>query len=202
MDEVWSALGFEAAWQREREREEARQALQRLIRWLAARGDRQLLASEAAFDVVVPSPTDGAGEIVLRGSADRLEIDDAGCVHVIDFKTSRSVPSVAEGAQHPQLAVYQLAVREGGFTALTGDSPQLGGAELVFLRKEMSGGMPGRRGQPALPDERPTWADALLERTAGGIRAEEFPARPNDGCDICAFRGTCPAQDAGDEVVR
>jgi len=77
------------------------------------------------------------------------------------------VPSVAEGEQHPQLAVYQIAVREGGFTDLTGERPQLGGAELVFLRKEMSGGLPGRRTQPALPAERPTWADALLDRTRG-----------------------------------
>jgi superfamily I DNA/RNA helicase/RecB family exonuclease len=195
MSEVWTALGFEAAWQREREREEARAALQRLIRWLAARPDRRLLESEAPFEVTV-------GDVVLRGAADRLEIDDHGKVHVVDFKTSRSVPSLQAAAEHPQLAVYQLAVREGGFAEHTGSEPQLGGAELVFLRKEMSTGLPGERTQPALPDGRPTWADELLDRTATSIRDETFPARPNDGCDICAFRISCPAQDAGDQVVR
>jgi superfamily I DNA/RNA helicase/RecB family exonuclease len=195
MDEVWSALGFEAAWQRDREREEARRALQRLIRWLSARDDRHPLDSEAEFEVAV-------GDVLLRGAADRLEIDDAGRIHVVDFKTSRTVPSVADAERHPQLAVYQLAVREGGFAGVTGDSPQLGGAELVFLRKEMSGGLPGRRTQGALPDERPTWADDLLDRTASGVRAELFPARPNATCDICAFRASCPAQDAGEQVVR
>ncbi|MDQ1694659.1 MAG: hypothetical protein QOJ03_12 [Frankiaceae bacterium] len=203
MDEVWSALGFEAAWQRDREREAARDALRRLIRWLSARADRQPLASEAQFEVVVPGvPGDGVGDVVLRGAADRLEIDDDGRVHVVDFKTSRSMPSVAEGRQHPQLAVYQIAVREGAFAGVTGDDPQLGGAELIFLRKEMSTGLPGSRTQAPLPPERPTWADELLERTAGGVRAERFPARPNDGCDICAFRSSCPAQDAGEQVVR
>jgi RecB family exonuclease len=195
MSEVWAALGFEAAWQRDREREEARAALQRLIRWLASRPERRLLESEAPFEVHI-------GDVVLRGAADRLEIDDHGRVHVVDFKTSRSVPSVREAAEHPQLAVYQLAVREGGFVGHTGADPQLGGAELVFLRKEMSGGLPGERTQPPLAGERPTWADELLRRTAEGIRAEDFPARPNDGCDICAFRSCCPAQDAGDQVVR
>jgi superfamily I DNA/RNA helicase/RecB family exonuclease len=195
MSEVWAALGFEAAWQRDREREEARAALQRLIRWLAARPDRRLLESEAPFEVAV-------GDVILRGAADRLEIDDHGKVHVVDFKTSRSVPSLQAAAEHPQLAVYQLAVREGGFSQHTGPDPRLGGAELVFLRKEMSTGLPGERTQPALPDEQPTWADELIERTATSIRDETFPARPNDGCDICAFRTSCPAQDAGDQVVR
>ena len=195
MNDVWSALGFEAAWQRDRERVDARAALQRLIRWLASRPERHLLESEASFEVQV-------GDVVLRGAADRLEIDDHGKVHVVDFKTSRSVPSVAAAAEHPQLAVYQLAVREGGFEGHTGAQPQLGGAELVFLRKEMRGGLPVERTQPPLPAERPTWADELLRRTADSIRAEDFPARPNDGCDICAFRGCCPAQDAGDQVVR
>jgi ATP-dependent exoDNAse (exonuclease V) beta subunit len=195
MSDVWSALGFEAVWQRDREREEARAALQRLIRWLAARPERRLLESEASFEVRV-------GDVVLRGAADRLEIDDHGKVHVVDFKTSRSVPSLRDAAEHPQLAVYQLAVREGAFADHTGSDPELGGAELVFLRKEMSGGLPGTRTQPPLADEQPTWADVLLDGTATGIRAEHFPARPNDGCDICAFRSSCPAQDAGDQVVR
>jgi RecB family exonuclease len=142
------------------------------------------------------------GDVVLRGAADRLEIDDDGRVHVVDFKTSRSMPSTADAEKNPQLGVYQLAVRAGAFAELTGDAPELGGAELVFLRKEMSGGLPGRRTQSALPAERPTWADDLLDRTAGGMRAEQFPARPNDLCDICAFRSSCPAQDAGEQVVR
>jgi hypothetical protein len=34
------------------------------------------------------------------------------------------------------------------------------------------------------------------------MRAEEFPARVNDGCGMCAFRAVCPAQDAGGQVVR
>ena len=194
LDDVWSSLGFEATWQRDREREEARAALHRLVRWLGARDDRQAVASEARFEVAV-------GDVVLRGAADRLEIDDDGRVHVVDFKTGRAVRSVGDTATDPQLAAYQLAAREGGFDDVLPAAATLGGAELVFLRKEMSTGLPATREQPPLPADGPTWADELVARTGKGIRAEEFPARPNDGCDICAFRLVCPAQDAGEQVV-
>jgi superfamily I DNA/RNA helicase/RecB family exonuclease len=194
LDEVWSALGFEATWQRDREREEARGALRRFVRWLEARDDRRSAGSETDFEVTV-------GDVILRGAIDRLEIDDDGRVHVVDFKTGRTARSVADVAADPQLAAYQLAVREGGLAETLGEVPTLGGAQLVFLRREMATGLPAVRNQPALPDESVTWAHELVARTGAGVRAEEFPARPNDGCNICAFRGLCPAQDAGDQVV-
>jgi len=194
LDDVWTSLGFEAAWHRERERDEARAALQRLVRWLAARDDRRVVGSEVDFEVAV-------GDVVLRGAADRLEIDADGRVHVVDFKTGRSVRSVADAETDPQLGAYQLAVREGGFSEVVPADAALGGAQLVYLRKEMSTGFPATRDQPPLPADGPTWADELVARTGKGIRAEDFPARPNDGCDICAFRGLCPAQDSGDQVV-
>ena len=194
LDDVWTSLGFEAAWQRDREREEARAALHRLVRWLGSRDDRTAVGSEVEFEVAI-------GDVILRGAADRLEIDQDGRVHVVDFKTGRTVRSVAEGESDPQLGAYQLAAREGGFSEVVPDDTALGGAQLVYLRREMSTGLPATRDQPPLPCDGPSWADELVARTGKGIRAEEFPARPNDGCDVCAFRAVCPAQDAGDQVV-
>jgi hypothetical protein len=54
--------------------------------------------------------------------------------------------------------------------------------------------------QPAL-DPEPGWADDLVAGVARDIRAESFVARPNDLCDRCAYRTSCPATDAGDQVV-
>lgn len=195
LEPVWSALAFEAAWQRDREREAAHDALRRLVRWLADRGDRQLLGSEVEFEVRL-------GDVVLRGAADRLEVDQDGRVLVVDFKTSRTVPTAAQAEQHPQLAAYQLAVRAGGFADRVGPTAPLGGAELVFLRSDLKSGLPGVRRQRPLPDDGPTWADELVAATAAAIRAEAFSARPGDQCDICAFRSSCPGHDAGEPVVR
>jgi RecB family exonuclease len=198
LEQVWSALGFEAPWQAEREREEARLALRRLVRWLDGR-DRRGVASEASFEVAVPTTV---GTVVLRGAVDRLEVDADGLVHVVDFKTGRSAKTKAAAEEDPQLAVYQLAMRAGAFADHVPTDVRSGGAELVYLRTEMKSGLPSVRTQSALPDGDHTWADELLDRTAVGMRAERFPARINDGCGMCAFRAVCPAQDAGDQVVR
>jgi superfamily I DNA/RNA helicase/RecB family exonuclease len=191
---VWDSLGFEAKWQAARERDEATTALRRLVAWLAGRPDRRAVAAERRFDVSV-------GDVRITGAADRLEVDLDGRVHVVDFKTSRSEPSQADAQQHPQLAVYQLAAREGGFRDEVGDAPALGGAELVLLRIEKKGGLPSVRGQDPLPPERPGWADDLLAGVAAGVRAEQFPARVGERCGSCAFQAVCPAQDAGEQVV-
>src|SRR6185312_5708414 len=46
LDDVWHSLGFEAPWQREREREEARDALRHFLRWHTGRDDRAYVAAE------------------------------------------------------------------------------------------------------------------------------------------------------------
>jgi len=137
-----------------------------------------------------------------RGAVDRLEIDADGRVRVVDFKTGRTAKGKAVVAADPQLGVYQLAVREGAFVEQVPADAQLGGAELVYLRTELASGLPIARDQPSLPDESPTWADELVDRTAAGIRAEQLCARLNDSCGSCAFHAVCPAQDAGEQVVR
>src|SRR5204862_7190814 len=51
LDEVWDSLGFEAAWQRDRERNAAVEALERFLTWHRGREGREWLASEAGFEV-------------------------------------------------------------------------------------------------------------------------------------------------------
>ena len=89
------------------------------------------------------------------------------------------------------------AVREGGFAAEHPGEP--GGAELVQLRHSVRG--KGKvQPQPAL-DVGPGWVDDLVAGVARDIRDESFAARPNDLCDRCAYRTSCPAVDAGEQVV-
>ncbi|MFN2626175.1 MAG: ATP-dependent helicase [Mycobacteriales bacterium] len=194
LDTVWSSLAFEAAWERDRERDDAHGTLRRFLTWQA--GDNRAVAgSEVPFVIEL-------GDVRLRGRADRLEVDADGGVHVVDFKTGKNPLPKDALPQDAQLGVYQLAAREGGFAAVLGDGPPaLGGAELVWLRQERKGGLPNVQQQDALPDERPTWADDLVLLTGKSVRAEHFPARPEDSiCRRCDFRSCCPAQD-GRQVV-
>lgn len=110
LDLVWRQLAFEAQWRSDQERTAARQALARFLDWHAAERGRAVLGSEARFSIDLT--VDGR-PVRLRGSMDRIELDDGGRVHIVDFKTGRAAVSPREVAEHVQLGTYQLAVREG-----------------------------------------------------------------------------------------
>lgn len=149
LDSVWDALAFDAPWKSAQEKEHARVALERFLKWHVdsngARAGRMPVASEHDFDVTLEA---GSYEVRIRGSMDRVEQDAEGRAYVVDFKTGKQAPSAAEVAHHPQLAVYQLAVREGAVDeAFEGERPDAGGAELVQLRQ----GAPKKDGGETLP---------------------------------------------------
>ncbi len=114
LDSVWNALAFDAPWKSAQEKEHARVALERFLKWHVdsngVRAGRVPVASEHDFDVTLEA---GDYEVRIRGSMDHVETDTEGRAYVVDFKTGKHAPSAAEVAHHPQLAVYQLAVREG-----------------------------------------------------------------------------------------
>ncbi|TDC67453.1 ATP-dependent helicase [Streptomyces hainanensis] len=200
LETVWDGLAFEAPWQSRREQAEARAALERFLRWhvLQGRDGREPAASEQEFEVVLSA---GEHQVRIRGVLDRVERDAEGRVYVVDFKTGRSKPTRAEVERHPQLAVYQLAVRDG--EAVPGE---LGGAELVHLRQ----GAPKREGGDALPTVQrqealdPTngeWVGELLATAAGKVLDERFAPAAGQHCGSCAFRGACSARPEGRQVV-
>ena len=128
-----------------------------------------------------------------------------GRAYVVDFKTGKQAkPTAAEVARHPQLAVYQLAVREGAVDPLFGgERPPAGGAELVQLRQgaaRKDGGetLPKVQQQEPLAGE---WADELLARAAGKVLDERFTPATGQHCTHCAFRASCTARPEGRHVV-
>jgi RecB family exonuclease len=163
--------------------------LERFLVWHVA-NPRSCAGAEVEFAVNV------GDDIVIRGRADRIELDEQGRVVVVDLKTGKYPPTEERLKTDPQLGVYQLAVRQGGFAA-HGTTP--GGAELLQLRKSVRGKAKVQP-QPALAGDDP-WVDNLVTRTAAAIREEGFPARPNETCDRCRFRTSCPARDEGGQVT-
>jgi RecB family exonuclease len=200
LDTVWSDLSFDAPWQSGQQRDAARDALRRFLAWHAGRADRTLLASEAPFEVELEV---GGHRVLLRGRFDRVEVDAAGRAHVVDFKTSKTPPSKAEVTRHPQLAVYQLAVRAGALADLPGAVAECGGAELVQLRHEDRAGRPKVLAQPPLDADPadPAWAERTVAEAARRVVAEEFRPVPSEGCDRCEFRRSCSARAEGRQVV-
>jgi RecB family exonuclease len=190
LDTVWPSLPFDAPWQRVKERQAAIDVLENFLRW-QEQNPRRLAGAERSFEVPL------GDDIVLRGRADRLELDQAGRLVVVDLKTGKYPPPDGALDHEPQLGVYQLAVREGGFGEHTAAA---GGAELLQLRKSV-GGRPKTQPQPPLADGDP-WVDELVQGVAAAIRAEAFPARPEENrCKRCSFRTSCPARETGRQVV-
>nr|WP_206439472.1 ATP-dependent DNA helicase [Streptomyces scabichelini] len=202
LDSVWNALAFDAPWKSAQEKEHARVALERFLKWhVLDRSGRTPVASEHDFDVTLEA---GSYEVRIRGSMDRVERDTEGRAYVVDFKTGKQAPSAADVAHHPQLAVYQLAVREGAVDeAFEGERPDPGGAELVQLRQ----GAPQKDGGETLPKvqaQQPLageWIGDLLATAAGKVLDERFTPTTGQHCSHCAFRASCSARPEGRHVV-
>ncbi|KUM77817.1 DNA helicase UvrD [Streptomyces griseorubiginosus] len=205
LDSVWNALAFDAPWKSAQEKENARVALERFLKWHVdsngVRTGRTPVASEHDFDVTLEA---GEVEVRIRGQMDRVEADGEGRAYVVDFKTGKQPVSSADVKRHPQLAVYQLAVREGAVDeAFDGVRPEPGGAELVQLRQ----GAPKRDGGETLPKvqaQEPLegeWVGDLLATAAGKVLDERFTPSAGQHCSHCAFRASCSAQPEGRHVV-
>ncbi|MFI1028149.1 ATP-dependent helicase [Streptomyces sp. NPDC020951] len=202
LDSVWNALAFDAPWKSTQEKAHARVALERFLQWhVMDRAGRTPVASEHDFDVTLEA---GDYEVRVRGQMDRVEADGDGRAYVVDFKTGKQAPTAREVERHPQLAVYQLAVREGAVDeAFDGVRPAPGGAELVQLRQgaaKKDGGdtVPKVQAQEALEGE---WVGELLATAAGKVLDERFTPTAGQQCTHCAFRASCSARPEGRHVV-
>ncbi|MET9450726.1 ATP-dependent helicase [Streptomyces cinerochromogenes] len=202
LDSVWNALAFDAPWKSQQEKDNARGALERFLNWhVLNRAGRTPVASEQDFDVTLEA---GDYQVRIRGQMDRVETDTEGRAYVVDFKTGKQAPTAREVERHPQLAVYQLALREGAVDeAFDGVRPEAGGAELVHLRQ----GAAKRDGGDSLPkvqtQEPPTgeWVGELLATAAGKVLDERFTPSTGQHCTHCAFRASCSARPEGRHVV-
>ncbi|MFJ9023562.1 ATP-dependent helicase [Streptomyces sp. NPDC102259] len=205
LDSVWNALAFDAPWKSAQEKAHARVALERFLKWhVMDRTGRTPVASEHDFDVTLEA---GEYEVRIRGQMDRVEADAEGRAYVVDFKTGKQAPTAREVERHPQLAVYQLAVREGAVDeAFDGVRPPPGGAELVQLRQSAAkrdGGesLPKVQAQDALEGAAGEWVGDLLATAAGKVLDERFTPTAGQQCTHCAFRASCSARPEGRHVV-
>ncbi|MFF3833623.1 ATP-dependent helicase [Streptomyces sp. NPDC002458] len=202
LDSVWDGLVFDAPWKSRQEKDQARAALERFLRWhVMDRAGRTPTASEHDFDVTLEA---GEYAVRIRGSMDRVEQDTEGRAYVVDFKTGKGAPTKDEVASHPQLAVYQLAVREGAVDEVfDGRRPEAGGAELVQLRqpapkKDGGDALPKVQAQEPLSGE---WVSGLLATAAGRVLDERFTPTTGQHCTHCAFKASCSAQPEGRQII-
>lgn len=192
VDRVWGQLSFRTPWSSAREREQLRLALERFLAWQSRDEARSCVRSEAPFSATVTLPDET--EVLLRGRADRLEVDAHGRVVVVDLKTGKYPPPEGTLAANPQLGFYQYAVAAGAFAEFVGSDAEPGGAELWHVRKDNRGKLKVQRQEPQQPEEDgQTVIERQLVDAARTIADESFEARPGDYCERCQFARMCPA---------
>ncbi|WP_433792063.1 UvrD-helicase domain-containing protein [Actinoplanes sp. CA-252034] len=189
----FDSIELAAQWLAGPEQDRAQAMVDKLLRWLAV-NPRRLLAIEHEFTVRLE---DERNPIQLTGRVDRLEVDEAGRLVVIDLKTGKTTAvSAADVAENAQLGGYQAAIDAGAFADFGTDS---GGAALVQLG-------PGKDAReqmqvPLTEAADPGWADGMVRRTAAAMAASTFSAVANSRCRVCPVRTSCPISGKGRQVV-
>lgn len=216
-EELVAELNLPDTWAGRRQREDLEQRVRKLDEYL--RTADPVVAVEAEFEVGLPG-------LKLRGRVDRVEqvapeiLDDEGssddgvdsprdldgpepiALRIIDFKTGKTLISKTRAEEHPQMACYQFAVREGGFDALVKSDTAPGGvvpggAQLVYLGTSSRS---NTRLQSALDPEDHSVNDALMN-AAADMRSAELRAQINDSCSYCPVKRSCPLHDVGRSVL-
>lgn len=151
----------------------AREVVTRFHQRLTVEGLRSPVATEAWFELPL------GDDIVVVGSIDRLDVDDEGVLHVVDYKTNRRARTRAQVRDSLQLAVYALATRE-----LFGRLP--GTVALDFV-------VPGIVVTVPTDELDVDGVHPRLAAVATRIVAGEDTPTPHRLCDWCDFRAICPA---------
>lgn len=200
LHEVWGRVASPAQWYSARELERAEAMLTHFRDWLRTSRSELTEAGvevELSADLPPGDPDDMAVRLV--GRIDRLETDDAGRPVIVDVKTGKSVISVADAQEHPQLAAYQLALLLGGVDGVPETEP--GGGRLVYVNSANQKTGAAERLQPPLtPEQVDEWL-GVVRRAAASSVGPVFEATPNSGCGHCSLHAACPAQLRGKAVT-
>ena len=191
LDDRWAGLNLPDGWPSRRLRQNAQGMLVKLADYYRSAERAGVLRVE-----VEQSFTYTVGDAVVAGSADRVEFLGDGTVRIVDLKTGKNAPTIADTLENPQLGAYQLAALTG---ALGADAAAPAGASLLYVATATK--TPTIREQPAITDPEDNFARALIDRAAEVMRSNCFTAQINPMCQNCPVRRSCPLQTEGQQVV-
>ena len=215
----WPTLGMKDNWEGKVDFKRAETMVRKLAEYVIKmrREGRSLVDVERDFAAELPVEIRGQERTaLLRGQIDRLEIDAEGRLFIVDLKTGKSSPKKDDLKEHPQLAAYQEAVREGAVNrdkpAAEGENPASeppapsslpGGAALVQLGTT-SKGVSVQEQEPLDPED--TRAQDMI-RTAAALMSDSTfdtvhdPTRSGFGGHGCRLPEICPLCPEGKQVT-
>jgi putative RecB family exonuclease len=133
---------------------------------------RRTAATERFFNI----PFDG--DHTLTGYVDRVDVLPGNRLEIIDYKTSRTMPSERDMAKNAQLAIYRMAADHlypGREVTTT----------LLFLLHDFR--MELTQTEEFLEEKREE-----IRETIARIERGQFDPNPGNHCDWCDYRAHCP----------
>lgn len=156
----WHTLKFETDWLSLAAKRKAMKMAGYMAEYLS--GSNHLVESEQGFEIEL-------GRLVVAGKIDRVERTSEGLI-AADLKTGKP-PSAKEAAEHRQLALYQLGLREAYQDKVVGGRIiSVGSGSLKVLE------------QPELDGDFQAEILELLARAENEIGQEQFVASISDHC--------------------
>lgn len=198
LDAAWAKVDAGAPWFSRRERDRVEAMVRNFLAWF--RRSRATLTQHAVEqDMRVELPaSEGEPRVALTGRVDRLELDEEGRPVVVDLKTAKEAVSERAAAEHPQLAVYQLATLLGAFSEHSGTT---GGAKLLYVAKSNKKDGATVREQPPLDEEAARRWLADVRRAAADTAGPTYRVKENVDCSRCPSRSACPLRPEGRQVT-
>nr|WP_284291518.1 3'-5' exonuclease [Angustibacter aerolatus] len=192
----WGALGLGEGWAGDVGRARAETAVQK-ARDLPAAG-REPRAWSAPRSRSTSSLDLPGGPVRLTGRVDRLERTPRAC------GSSTSRPAAAPGRvpslpERRRLGTYQARGAGGRVRRAGAGCAVRGGVAGAGWACGRRSSLASRRSRacPTTVAGRPS----LVDTVARGMSASTFPATPNDSCDRCPVRTSCPARSEGRRVT-
>ncbi|AWB81425.1 ATP-dependent DNA helicase [Corynebacterium yudongzhengii] len=199
--DAFGAILNEPEWKTSSAKDSFRELLEHTHTWLQSTRDRfRQLGVEVDVDVGV------IDDLRIRGRIDRLEEEnDAGAVHIVDLKTSKSALTTEKVRENLQLFAYQLALSRGRLdgeriTDAGEETPlEVGGATLVYPAASKT--RTTIRQQVAKTEEELQEFAAGLPALAEHMRGPRLLAQTNDTCRTCPITHICPVQPEGEPLT-
>ena len=182
-DSRWHSLEFEADWLEDLGKRRAAKMLANLASYLKQFEDQGsiVLAREQNFRFEFD-------HVRVQGQVDRIEQNKNGSIMIVDLKTGSSTPSESDTATNPQLALYQMALLEGGFEDIGKISKeQLAGAKLLIV----GGDKYTERPQAAMSEDSSAGFKKLLLETTEAMASKVFVAELSGHCESEREYGSC-----------
>ena len=143
-----------------------------------------VLALETMFEVPLQIGTE---KHLITGKIDRVDKNENGMLEVIDYKTSKKMPSQEAVDKDLQLAVYHLGVANRWPTLVAEDRPLK--TSLYFLKHGEKLSSTRTSENLAATKENITKDFELIDKS---FKEGKFNPTPNALCDWCEFQRNCP----------